>query len=78
MSRSFFGVGSGLIALAVVSFYFLSLRLALGLIADAVVSRSPFLVLRLVLCRLLCGAFVFVFSYSGAPYGESASKLTTF
>ena len=37
-----FGIGFGLIAFAVVSFYFLELRLALGLIADAVVSRSPF------------------------------------
>ena len=73
-----FGIGYGLIAFAVVSFYFLASLLVLGLIADAAVSWRPFLVLRLVLGLLLFGGFVLVFSYSGASYGAHSSKLTMF
>ena len=46
---SCFDHASGLIAFAVVSFYFLALRLVLDLVVDAVVSWRPFLVLRSVL-----------------------------
>ena len=59
-----FDIGFGLIAFGV------------GFCRGAVVSWRPFLVLRL-LDLLLCGGYVFVFSYSVASYGEHSSKLST-
>ena len=51
---------------------FLALRLALGLIAVAVVSHRLFLVSRLVLGLLFCGGPAFVFSYSSVCHTAPA------
>ena len=66
------------LAFAAVSFLLFCFSLGVGSYRGCGGCSSAFLVSRLVLGLRCCGVFVFVFSYSGAPYIARSFKLSMF